>query len=131
MALFWKALGATLICVLLTVTLERQGKDFSVLLTLCVCVMLGILAANYLSSILDYLNQLEALADLHSDMLQKLLKIFGIGMAGEMAASVCTDAGNSSLGKGLRFLSNVTILYQAIPIFTSLTSLLVQILDEV
>lgn len=131
MEIFWKALGAALLCVVLTVTLERQGKDFSMLLTLCVCVMLAITASNYLEPILEYLSQLESLGDLRSDMLQKLMKIFGIGMAGEMAASVCTDAGNSSLGKGLRLLSNMAILYLAIPIFTSMTDLLVQILNEV
>lgn len=131
MELFWKALGAALVCVLLTATLERQGKDFSLFLTLCVCVMLGIIAANFIDPVLDYLSQLGSLGDLRSDLLQTLMKIFGIGMAGEMAASVCSDAGNSSLGKGLRLLSNVAILYLAIPIFTSLTSLLVQILGEV
>ncbi len=131
MELYWKALGAALLGIFLTITLERQGKDFSMLLTLCICIMLGTIGANYMNPILEYLGQLEVLGDLRSDLLQKLLKIFGIGMAGEMAASVCTDAGNSSLGKGLRFLSNIAILYLAIPVFTSLTGLLVQILDEV
>ncbi len=131
MDIFWKALAAALVSAILTLALDRQSRDFSLLVTVAACGMIAIVAAKFLSPVLDYLGQLEALGDLRSDLLLSLVKIFGIGMSGEMAASVCTDAGNSSLGRGLRFLSNAAILYLSIPIFSSLTSLLVQILEDV
>ena len=71
------------------------------------------------------------MADLQQGMLYALLKVFGIGMSGEIAASVCADAGNTSLVKGIRFLSNAAILYLSIPIFSSLMDLIRQILSEV
>lgn len=131
MDVFWKALGTALVSVVLTLALERQSKDFSLLLTLAVCGMTGIAAVTFLRPVLDYLGELCAMADLQQGMLYALLKVFGIGMSGEIAASVCSDAGNSSLGKGLRFLSNAAILYLSIPIFSSLMDLLNQILREV
>ena len=128
---FWKALGTCLVSVVLTLALERQSKDFSLLLTLAVCGLTAIAAITFLRPVLDYLGQLCAMADLQQGMLYALMKAFGVGMAGEIAASVCSDAGNSSLGRGIHFLSNAAILYLSIPIFSSLMDLLVQILNEV
>ena len=131
MDVFWKALGTALVSVVLTLALERQSKDFSLLLTLTVCGLTAIASMAFLRPVLDYLGELCAMADLQQGMLYALLKVFGIGMSGEIAASVCSDAGNSSLGKGLRFLSNAAILYLSIPICSSLMDLLNQILREV
>lgn len=131
MDLFWKTLGAALVSGILTMVLDRQSRDYSIMVTVAACGMMAIVAAKFLSPVLDYLGKLETLGDLRSDMLLELLKIFGIGMSGEMAATVCIDAGNSSLGKGIRFLSNAAVLYLSIPIYASLTGLLVQILGDV
>ena len=128
MDIFWKTLAAALVSAILTLALDRQNRDFSLLVTVAACGMIAIVTAKFLSPVL---GQLESLGDLRSDLLLALVKIFGIGMSGEMAAAVCTDAGNSSLARGLRFLSNAAILYLSIPIFSSLTSLLVQILGDV
>ncbi len=131
MDLFWKTLGAALVSVILRLALERQNRDFSLLITIAACGMISIVAAKFLEPVLDYFGKLEQLADIRSDLLLALLKIFGIGMSGEMAAAVCTDAGNGSLGKGLQFLTNAAILYLSIPVFSSLTDILIQILGEV
>lgn len=131
MDLFWKTLGAALVSTIFTLALERQNRDFSLLITVAACGMIAIVAAKYLEPVMDYLGKLEQLADIRSDLLLALLKIFGIGMSGEMAAAVCADAGNSAMSKGIRFLANTAILYLSIPIFSSLTDILVQVLGEV
>lgn len=131
MEAFWKTVGAVLLSAILTLVLERQNKDFSLLITLAASAMVTLAASRLLEPVLDFLGQLEALGGLSSDLLLSLIKIFGIGMTGEIAASVCTDAGNSSLGKGLRFLANAAMLYLSIPVYTALTDLFLQILGEV
>lgn len=131
MELFWKTVGATLISVILTLVLERQNRDYSILLTVAASAMVSIAAAKLLEPVLDFWGQLEALGGLGSDLLLSLIKVFGIGMTGEIAASVCNDAGNTSLGKGLHFLSNAAILYLSLPVFSSLMDLLLQVLGDV
>ena len=131
METFWKTVGAVLLSAILTLVLERQNKDFSLLITLAASAMVTVAASRLLEPVLVFLGQLEALGGLSSDLLLSLIKIFGIGMTGEIAASVCTDAGNSSLGKGLRFLANAAMLYLSIPVYTALTDLFLQILGEV
>lgn len=131
MELFWKTVGATLISAILTLVLERQNRDYSILLTVAASAMVSIAAAKLLEPVLDFLGQLEAMGGLSSDLLLSLIKVFGIGMTGEIAVSVCNDAGNSSLGKGLHFLTNAAILYLSVPVFSSLTELFLQILGDV
>lgn len=131
MELFWKTVGATLISAILTLVLERQNRDYSISLTVAASAMVSIAAAKLLEPVLDFLGQLEAMGGLSSDLLLSLIKVLGIGMTGEIAASVCNDAGNSSLGKGLHFLANAAILYLSVPVFSSLTELFLQILGDV
>lgn len=131
MDLFWKTVGAALISAILTSLLERQNRDYSIMLTVAASAMVSIAAAKLMEPVLSYLGQLEALGNLSNDLLLSLLKVFGIGMTGEIAASVCNDAGNTSLGKGLRFLANAAILYVSVPIYASLTDLFLQILGDV
>lgn len=131
MDLFWKTVGAALLSAILTLVLERQNRDYSLLVTVAASAMISIAAAKLLEPVLDFLGQLEALGELSSDLLLSLIKVFGIGMTGEIAASVCNDAGNTSLGKGLRFLANAAILYLSVPVFSSLTDLFLQILGDV
>lgn len=131
MEVFWKTLGAVLISAILTILLERQSRDFSLLLTLAASAMVALAAGKLLSPVLRFLGQLEALGNLSNEALLVLIKIFGMGIAGELAASVCTDAGNASLGKSLSFLTNAGMIYLSLPIFSSLTEIIVQILGEV
>lgn len=126
MDIFWKTVGIALITAILSLVLERQGKDFSLMITLSASVMIAMAAAQLLEPVTAFLSQLEALGDLNSSLLLILLKILGVGLTGEIAASVCTDSGNASLGKGLRFLSNAAILYLSIPLFSSLIELIQQ-----
>lgn len=131
MDIFWKALGSVLISAILSILLDRQSRDFSLLLTLAASAMAALAAGKLLSPVIRFLGQLEALGGLSNEALLVLMKIFGMGIAGELASAVCTDAGNASLGKSLGFLTNAGMIYLSLPIFSSLTEIIVQILGEV
>lgn len=131
MGYFWKATAAVLIAVILSLALEKQGKDFSVILTLAVCGMVASAAFLYLEPVLDFLWELEAMADLREDMLGILLKAVGIGLVAELASVICTDGGNASLGKQMQLLGSAVILYISLPVFRSLLQLIQRILGEV
>ena len=128
---YWKTLGAVFISAILYILLEQRGKDYALLLTLAACLMVSVTAAKMLSPVIGFLGELETLGNLSNDALKTLIKIFGIGIAGELAAAVCQDAGNASLGKGLQFLTGAAIFYLSIPVFSSLVELIQELLREV
>lgn len=131
MELFWKTSAAVLITLILTLTIGKQEKDISLVLTMAVCCMVMVIAISYLEPVLDFLRELEAFADLENDILGILLKALGIGLVSQIAGMVCSDAGNSSLGKNIEMLGGAAILYLSVPIFSALLELIQRILGEI
>lgn len=130
MVLFWKAAAGALITVVLGLALGKS-RDFSMLLSLAACTMISILALTYLEPILEFIRELEGIRQLQGDMLSILLKAAGIGLVAEIAAVICADAGNASLGKSLQLLGTGVILCLSLPILRTMLDLIQMILGEI
>lgn len=131
MDLFWKTAGAVLLAVVLVPALEKTEKDFSVLLTMAVCVMGALAVMSYLEPVLDLLWQLRELGDLAGQTLQILLKALGVGLVAEIAGMICRDAGNGALAKTLQILASAVILFLSVPLLNGFLSLIQEILGQV
>lgn len=127
MDIYWKALGALLIAVVLGMILDR---DMSLLLSLAVCAMGTAVVIQYLQPVLSTLGQMEQLARFQGNNYQILIKILGISVVSEIAGMICTEAGAGSMGKLLKILTKVVILWIALPVFQAVLTLLQQILGE-
>lgn len=128
---FWKASAAVLLTVVLVLALGKREKDISVLLTMAVCCMVTAVAMSYLEPVLDLLWEVEAMANVQDGMMEILMKAVGIGLVVEIAGMICTDAGNSSLGKTIQMLGTVVILSLSIPLFRGFLTLIQEILGQV
>ncbi len=128
---FWKASAAALLTVVLVLSLGKREKDISVLLTMAVCCMVTVTAITYLEPVLDLLWELESMANVQGGMMEILMKAVGIGLVVEIAGMICTDSGNSSLGKTIQTLGTVVILYLSIPLFRGFLTLIQEILGQV
>lgn len=121
-------MAAVLLAAVLGLTLDRQNKDVSVLLTLAACSMVGVMALSYLRPVLDFLGELESAAGHQENFLGVLLRAAGVGIAAELAGMICTDAGKGSLGKALQMLGSAVILQQSVPVLRALLTMIRQIL---
>lgn len=128
---FWKAAALTIVTILLGLTLEKQAKDYSVLLSIAACILIGGIALYYLDDILDLFRELERVGNISHDVLIVIVKAVAVGFVTEIASAVCSDAGNSALGKTLQMAGNAAILYLSIPIFQSMVTLIQEILGNV
>lgn len=128
---FWQGSAAVLLAVILILALGKQGKEMGLLLSLAVCCMVGALALSYLKPVVELLEQLQEIAGIEPQMLRILLKAVGIGILGELAGLICTDAGNGALGKALQLLTGAVILWLSIPLIQALIELLSEMLGEV
>ena len=130
MTLFLQASGGVLFALILILTIKNHNKEIAAVLAIAVCCMTAIAALNYLQPVLEFLKTLEHIGELDETMVSTLLKVTGIGVIIEIAALVCKDAGNESMGKSIQFLGSAVILYLSIPLFTALVNLLQKILGE-
>lgn len=131
MDIYLKAAGLTVIAVILWLVLAGYSKNFAVMLSLAVCAMLLLTASEYLSSILAFIEKIQENSGLNSQMLRILLASTGIGLISEIIALICNDAGNSAVGKALSVLSTVVILWNSLPVFSSLLDLIVRMLGDI
>ena len=131
MELFFKAVAVVLVTVILGLALHRQGKDFSLLLTVVACCVVVTAALTYLDPVISFFGELRNLGRLDSDMLKILMKAVGIGLLAEVASLICSDAGNAALGKTIQILAAAVVLWISLPLLNSLMALVQQILGEV
>lgn len=126
-----KAAAGALIAAILGVILQRQGKEYSLLLILAVSVMGACLALSYIKPVLSFLERLQSIGNLNGEMLGILVKSVGIGLIGEITATVCADSGNASLGKMLQLLSAAVILWLSLPIMEQVMDLIEELLEGI
>ena len=127
---FFQAAAAVLVAVFLCLTLKNQAKDFSLLIAITVCCALGSMALLYLQPVFAFLEELQRLGSLDSEMLSNLLKIVGIAFVAEISATVCADSGNGAMGKVLQYLALAVILRLSLPMLYTLLDTLEGILGK-
>lgn len=131
MDIFLKSAACVLVTLVLYLVLSKQSKDFSLLLTVAVCVLLAVAAISYLEPVIDFFKKLLLMGQLNTDFFSILLKAVGIGLLAEVSGLICADAGNSALGKTLGIMAAAVILWMSVPLFTSLLDLVEEVLVAV
>ena len=131
MDIYLKALGASMIGLLITLVLSGTGKDFSLLLGLLICAMVTTVAMYFMEPVMTLIGQLESMIPVESNLLRFLIRITGIGTVGEIAAMICADAGNSAMGKTLQMMTGITILWLALPLMQMLLDLIREIMEGI
>lgn len=131
MEIFTKTAGGILVATLLFLVLSKQGKEFSLLLTVTVCCMVAAVAVVYLEPIVVFFEKLQTVGQLDSSLLEVVLRAVGIGILSEITSLICADAGNAALGKSLQILASAVVLWMSVPLFTSLLELVEEILVSV
>lgn len=129
MSLFWKAAAAVLIALVLGKSIKEN--ELGLMLSMAVCIMVGMIAVTYLTPIGEFLKKLKELGNLQGDMLGILLKVLGIAIVTELTEMICKDSGNASLGQAMVLLGTCVILWLSLPIFEMLMAMIQRILGEI
>lgn len=128
MDMFLQASALVLLGLILCQTL---GKNFSVLLCMGISVMILVAGISFFRPVVAFLEELQSLCNLRSDMLLILLKVTFVCIITEISALLCVDGGNASLGQSLKLISTAVVLWLSIPVFRALLDLLRRILEGV
>lgn len=123
MEFFWQAVAGVLIGVILCTLLSKSGKDIALLLSLFVCCMALMAAVYFLEPVVELIGTLREAGQLDSEMLRIVLKAVGIGIVGELASLICSDSGNSALGRAVEILAAAAVLWLSIPLISALLEL--------
>ena len=130
MELYLRSVALVLVSVILWLIINSQHKSIGALLSLGACCLICFSAMEYLSPVVELLHKIQTLAGISGQTLSILLKVAGIGILSELAVLICTDAGDSALGKSLQFLSNGAILWISLPLLEQMLTLLQEVLGR-
>ena len=115
----------------LSLVVGKQAKDFGILLTLAVCVIVCLGAMEFLEPVMDLLAELKRLGELDSAAVTILLRCAGIGVISELAGLLCADAGEGAMGKALQICSNAAILWLSLPLLRQVLTMIGEVLAKV
>ena len=128
MGRFWEAAAGVMVAVILWIVVSKQGKEFSLGLSLVACCLALMLVSSYLDPVFDLITRLEQLGGIQQEWINVMLKAVGIGMIVEIGSLICADAGNTALGKTFQFAAGTIVLWQSLPLFTTLIGIIEDIL---
>lgn len=128
MSEFWKTTSLILLTVVLSLAVGKTERDISAVLGMATLCIAACAAVTILEPVLDYLVELQRLFNLPDGLVGVLLKAVGIALVSELSATVCTDAGNASLGKMLQILGGAAVLALSVPMFRTLMTIIKEIL---
>ncbi len=125
---YLQAIALVLVTVLAALVVTRENRDWTVLLSMAACCAVWFTVVEFLSPVVQLLQEIRQVGRLDSTFLSILLKCAGIGILTELVSMICADAGFGSLGKILQTLSNGAILWLSIPMIRQLLTMLQEVL---
>ncbi|MBQ8662880.1 MAG: stage III sporulation protein AD [Eubacterium sp.] len=102
--------------VFLAVLLKQQKQDYALYIGLGCAVCILFFAVDRLSVVMGSVKQLQSLMTVDSSYVKALIKMIGITYVAEFAASLCQDAGYSSIGTQIEMFGKLSIIALSMPI---------------
>ena len=127
---FLQVVAAVLLAVILVLCLKQSQTGIGQLLSLLVCGMVIISAAAYIKPVVEFVNSVQRMSMVDSGMLNILFKVVGVSVTAEIAELICSDSGNSAMGKTVQFMASAVVVWLSIPLMSSLLELIEGVLSD-
>ncbi len=131
MDIYWKVIAVSFLTIEIVSVLRKQSPDIAMLLTLLLCCFIVGISLHYLSTILDFLQELIDKINIDADLMEVLLKVVGLGIVSELSSLLCADSCNSAVGKSIQILSGILVLWLTLPLLRTLLELLIGVLEGI
>ena len=118
------ALCGLFVCVLL----KDMHPYMAIAAAFVTCAILFVYSLNLAMYVMDYVRRLATRYEIADGYLQVTFKVIGIGYVCTLAAQLCRDAGQASVGGQVELFGKLLILVQALPIAAKLIDTLTGIL---
>ncbi len=106
--------------VLMAVMLKQVKPEYSVFISMAVCICIFIYLLSKLQTVLGYLSQLEVFAHMDGVWLETVLKMLGITYITQFASDLCKDAGYSAIANQIELFAKISILFLSFPVLMAL-----------
>ena len=114
--------------VLLALMLRQTKPEYSVFLSMAVCICIFLYLLNRMQAVFGYLDQLRAQVPVDGIYLDTILKMLGITYITQFASDLCKDAGYSAISSQIELFARVSILFLSFPVLLALVETIGEVL---
>lgn len=114
--------------VLLALMLKQVKPEYSVVLSMAVCICIFLFLLTKLQAVFGYLEQLEAKVTIDGVYLDTILKMLGISYITQFASDLCKDAGYSAVSSQIELFARVSVLFLSFPVLLALVEMIGEVL---
>ena len=101
---------------ILALHFKQEKPEYSIYISVAVTVMICLEASVKLKDIVFAVEEIEKYVSINPSYLKILVKMMGMTYLAEFAASLCKDAGQSTIGEQIRLFSGLCILAMSMPV---------------
>ena len=124
-----RAASVGIIGAILIAVIRKQNTAMAMTLALACCCLLGVCLLSFVRPLLVFVDKLRELSGFSNAFMMPLLKTVAIGLISELAAAVCSDAGESSLSRLIQICGAAAALYCALPLMEAVLDLIGSLLE--
>jgi len=117
-----------ILAVIFAVMLKRTNKEYSLLITIFVCVIILIFIIDKFSG---FVLEIESFIDssfIKMSYITVLLKAVGVTIIGQITSNICKDAGENAIAFSVETATKFSILLISLPIISEIFSYLIEIM---
>lgn len=111
------------------IIMKELKPDFAVLVSVAFGVAVLLYMRDPISKVISVFNEIAERSGIDNELLSSAVKVMGISLIAEFAASVCADAGQSAIAARVEAAGKITILALALPIITNMLDLIFSVLS--
>ncbi len=113
-----------ILAVIFATVLKKYCGELSILLSIVATLIIGMFFLRMFQPVLSFVEELRELTGLDRGLLEPVLKCLGIGLLSQICINVCTDAGQTAIGKMIQVSGCILCLYVSLPLFRGVLSLI-------
>ncbi len=106
--------------------LRQYNPTYSFLLSLSVCAGIIILALSFAQPLLSFVNNLSQFTGIGDFSI--IYKTVGISVLASFAQDLCKESNNEALAGRIELIGKIMMLTTAIPLFSTLTDIILELL---
>ena len=124
----FRIIGVGLATAITALIVKQVKPEIAVIVGLCGGVIMILMLVDGATNIISVFNSLISKSGVSSGVFSAVLKIIGIGYITEFSASLCGDAGATSIANKILLAGKILILISALPIVTNLIDIIAELL---
>ena len=123
MEIFVKIVAFAIISAIAAGIVKRNVPEISIVLIAVACALLFGAISGVFETVIEFINELSALAGIAPEILEPVLKVCAISILAKIGSDICKESGNISLAGIVELCASVVAIALSMPLLNAVIEL--------